>query len=240
MTFRNDCFSKRLPFEMTALRPESSRSLRHDGRRLRLPLPIAAACFLLWSLTLPAAAQTVPVQERIKAVTENMTPSGLALEAEILAWSDQDGRAAIVAALASKENLRSKLAEVPTKGYIWVAGSSVGYSIRYAHREMGADGHDRVTLLIDPALGAYTFEPWKIGDQSLSEGADYSFVELDLTDAAGYVSTPAGVVLDEEKALVAPKPDGGRQPVLAGVRIESTPGTPAAASGDAGHSAGGG
>src|SRR5690606_29871315 len=150
-----------------------------------------------------------------------MTPSGVTLEVEILKWSDQDNRAAAIAALKSKENLGSTLAEIPTQGYVWVAGSSVGYSIRYAHRATGTDGHDRVTLVVDPALGAYTFEPWKIGDQSLSEGAEYSVVEFDLTDAVGYVSTPDGAVLDEAKALVEPKPDGALQPVFSGVRSES-------------------
>lgn len=163
----------------------------------------------------------MPVIERFEAVTQNMKPSGLALEIEILAWPDQDARSAAVAALASKEDVRSKLGDIPTKGYVWVAGGSVGYSIRYAHRAPGADGHDRVTLVVGPALGSYTFEPWKIGDRAISTGAEYSVIELDLTGAVGHIATPSEIVLDEKQAIVALAPDAARQPVLTGVRAEA-------------------
>jgi hypothetical protein len=201
----------------------------------RLSIAAAGLC-LLCSVTAPAAAQTVPLSAKFKAVTGNMTPSGVALEVEILKWSDHDERTAAVAALASNQP-GSKLAEIPTKGYLWAAGSSVGYSIKYAHRAMGADGHDLVTLVTNRALGSYTFDPWKIGDEQISKDVKYSVVELDLTNGVGYIATPSGIVLDDKEAVVTLKTDPSRQPVLTKVQTESAPET---ASGEADRSAGGG
>jgi hypothetical protein len=169
-----------------------------------------------------AIAQNRPVPDTFRATTTNMSPADLGLKLDVLEWPDADARAEVVEALSADEDIRSKLLAVPTLGYVWIDGSSVGYSIKYAHRETDASGQDRVTVVTDRALGSYSFEPWQIGGQSIEPDTPYSVIELNLTTGMGIVSPAADVTIDADNALVyfdgAPS-----EPVLSEVRLEPKP-----------------
>ena len=164
-----------------------------------------------------ARAESGAALDRFEAMTTNMTPAGLTLEVHVLEWSDQARRAEVAAVLESDSGIRERLAEMPTLGYLWVDGSAVGYALKYTHREVGEEGSERVTLVTDRPLGSYSFDPWQVGGEALAEEADYSVIELDLSDGTGYLSKSA-VVLDAQNTLVGPGRGDTMEPVLSEVR----------------------
>src|SRR5690606_34178152 len=143
--------------------------------------------------------------DRFTATTTGMTPSGTELRVDVLEWSDDGARAAVVDALTDESEAAAELRALPTVGYVWVSGSGVGYAIKYAHRMTAEDGRERVTFVTDRRLGACGFEPWSVDTRQDDEALEYSVVELYLDSAgqgAGSLSLAAEVIVDPESQTV--------------------------------------
>jgi len=172
-----------------------------------------------------ATAQEPPVPDTYKAVTTNMTPSGVELKADILRWSDEAERRAVIEALAA-EDASAALARLPSVGVVWRSGSAVGNSIKYAHRSERADGGERVVLVTDKRLGATSFNPWTAGDSTSASPPDYSVIEFHRPDEGageGTLSLAANVEIDAEAATVMLATDPAAGMLLTEVRLEPKP-----------------
>jgi hypothetical protein len=171
-----------------------------------------------------ALAQTGPVlSDRYTATTASMTPSDVGLRFDVREWSDEAARAEVVAALEGDAEAQQALTRLPTVGYIWKAGSSVGYSVKYAHRTATPEG-ERITFVTDKRLGAYDLQPWAANPPAATEDLGYSVVELYLEDGSGVgtLSLAADVRIDAANGLVTLAPDSAPK-LLANVKTEPKP-----------------
>jgi hypothetical protein len=94
------------------------------------------------------------------------------------------------------------LNRVPTVGYLWT-NDITGYSIKYAWHSPLPDGTERIVLVSDRRLGAYT-GAWK----SKTAETDYSFTLIELRTGPkglieGKTSLASKVVVDSEAKTVA-------------------------------------
>lgn len=190
---------------------------------------IAAAWLVASCSSGLATAQSRPLPDKFTATTTDMKPNGVTVRADILEWSDDAARADAVAALAG-DDIRNALVELPTIGYVWLGGSSVGYSIKYAHRETGENGSERITLVTDRVLGSYSFTPWTLTDADADAPApddlEYSVIEMQLGGEKGNTGTTslaAAVVVDAQTNTVSLQEDAATPQILAGVKHEPKP-----------------
>ena len=168
------------------------------------------------TVALHAQAASPTVAAAFTATTANMTPAGLELRIQIIAWQDEAARAEAVAAMAAGADAPTPLAKLPTVGYIWPSESPVGYSVKYAHRAESPAGGERITLVTDRRLGSYDFKGWSAASPAPANEASYSVMELYLNGSrpgTGNLSLAAEIVLDEQAGAVALK-DGERAPAL--------------------------
>jgi hypothetical protein len=181
----------------------------------------AAAAAVIGSVPAPAAAQDRQVPDTYKAVTVNMSPADVELKADVLRWSSDEDRAAVVAALG-QEDPAAALRELPTHGVVWRSGSAVGHSIKYAHRTESPDGSETLTFVTDKAVGATSFSPW-VADTPATDAADlgYSVIEM-TTNGDGTMSLAAPVVIDEAANIVS-LDTGAAAAILTSVRKEPPP-----------------
>jgi hypothetical protein len=184
----------------------------------RVVLWSAVAATILLAGVVPVAAEVRRVQDTFTATTSGMTPEGLNLRIQIFEWSNDAARADVIATLEDA----SALAKLPTVGYVWPAGSPVGYTVKYAHRAMTDDGRERVTFITDRTLGGYDFKKWSVAAPA-AQASSYSVLELYLEGAAGVgnLSLAAAVVVDEATSTVTLAQGGSN--VLADVK--HVPGT---------------
>lgn len=176
-------------------------------------------------LAVSAVSQDRPVPDTYLAVTVNMTPADVELKSDVIRWSTDDERGAVIAALQSEEDPAQALRELPTVGVVWRSGSAVGHSIKYAQRAETADGRQRVTLVTDKAIGATSFVPWKADNPVTDESLDYSVVEMivgDGTTGEGTMSLSANVLIDSNTGTLSLDPAGGA-PLLTNVRLAPKP-----------------
>jgi len=133
---------------------------------------------------------------RYGATTTNMQPAGLDLRFDILRWSDEAARAAVVKALES-EDVHDALDDLPTVGYVWPDGSPVGYAVKYAD-DGTSDSGERLTLVTSRPLGSYDFGGWKVDGSGANGDLAYTVIELDVADgnASGTASLAAAVDID--------------------------------------------
>jgi len=94
------------------------------------------------------------------------------------------------------------LNRVPTVGYLWT-NDITGYSIKYAWHSALPDGTDRIVLVSDRRLGAYT-NAWK----SKAPDTDYTFTLIELHAGPkglieGKTSLANKVAVDSEAKTVA-------------------------------------
>jgi hypothetical protein len=153
-----------------------------------------------------AYAAPATVAATYTATTENMTPAGANLRVQILKWQDTAERAEAVAAMAAGADAPMPLAKLPTVGYLWVQGSPVGYSLKYAHTTPSPEGGERVTLVTDRRLGSYDFKGWSVPSPVAQPELPYSVVELEVSEngsGTGNLSLAAAVELDEQAAEVS-------------------------------------
>jgi hypothetical protein len=169
------------------------------------------------------SAQQRPLPDTYVGTTANMTPSGLPLKMDVTSWQDEGARGAVTAALEG-EDASEALAELPTVGYLWVDGSPVGYSLKYAHRATTDAGQERVTVVTTPMLGTYGIDDWVPESADALEAREYSVVELRIGDGvgSGTASLAAQVDIDKEAQLVSLQWNGGA-PLIADVARQSPP-----------------
>lgn len=199
----------------------------HPNRRLSLACRRAGASLLLLgglAVGTVAGAQQRQVPDTYTAVTANMSPAGVELKADVIHWSSAAERAAVVAALGA-EDVPVALRALPTAGVIWRSGSAVGHSIKYAHRETGADGSETITLLTDRPIGASSFNAWVANDPA-DVALDYSVVEFtvppDGDGGQGTMSFAAEVRIDGEASSLS-LDAGTRAPLLQDTAREPKP-----------------
>ena len=133
------------------------------------------------ALVIVLAATTVHAQvkgpiERYTATTANVNGAGEPITIELLKWStdaDRDRLASVLAWYGEKEVAGA----LPTVGYLWTSASA-GYSIRYAYRIPSADGGQRIILLTDRKLGAWSPEAWKPKAAATPDPSSFSVIEL--------------------------------------------------------------
>lgn len=177
------------------------------------------------SLSATADAQQQPVPDTYLAVTTNMTPAEVELKADVLRWSSDDERAAVIAALESGDDPAAALRDLPTVGVVWRSGSAVGHSIKYAYRADTADGGERITLVTDKRIGSTSFVPWEADDPAGDAPLDYSVIEMTVgagAEGQGSMSLAAPITIDTESSMVSLDFAGGT-PVLTHVRKAPKP-----------------
>lgn len=167
-----------------------------------------AVCLTVVTGALGAAAQEGTersVPETFTATTANMDPEGTDLRINVLRWSGDEDRQAVLAVLTDPENAASAdgdldaLIELPTVGYVWPDGSALGYSIKYAHRATTADGGEHLTFVTGRRLGKFAREPWAPEGTPEEELRPFSVIELRLDadgNGAGTMSPAAEAVFD--------------------------------------------
>jgi hypothetical protein len=169
---------------------------------LATPSVLTATLLLLAATPGTATAQQKQLEATFSATTTGMTPADLGLRIQIIGWSDEAGRSEVIASLEDS----AALARLPTVGYVWPAGSPVGYTIKYAHRTREQSGGERITLVTDKALGSYDFKKWSVAGSAPPSDRKYSVVELYVDEngqGVGNFSLAAEVVVDDEAGTVS-------------------------------------
>jgi hypothetical protein len=163
---------------------------------------LALAVLLLGTLEGSAVAQPKRPIETITATTTGMTPRDLGLRIQIIGWSDEGARADVIATLDDGP----ALGRLPTVGYVWPAGSPVGYTVKYAHKTPIEGGGERITLVADKALGSFDFKKWSASGATARTDGPYSVIELYLDSSGqgtGNLSLAAEVSVDEAAGTVS-------------------------------------
>ena len=197
-------------------------------------MSIAAGLALLVGALGAAAQESTEssVPETFTATTANMDPEGTDLRINVLRWSGDADRQAVLDVLTNPENAASDdgdldaLIELPTVGYVWPDGSALGYSIKYALRDAAADGAERVTFLTGRRLGRFAREPWAPDGTPDEALRPYTVIELRLDangDGAGTMSPAADVAFDEANHTVALVGYDGAPTLLAEARRQPPP-----------------
>lgn len=147
--------------------------------------------------------------EIFTAVTANLTSSsGEKLRIQVFRWSTDQDREKLLAALKEKgaEQLGPALQTLPESGYIWAADESLGYTVRYAYREVLHSGGERIILATDRPLGSWSGHPWTTKLESNSVTYPYSVMELVLNGSGrgeGKMSLNSKVVANESGKTIA-------------------------------------
>ena len=158
----------------------------------------------------PGGDESVP--ETITATTANMDPEGTELRFNVLRWSDDAEREAVFDVLtgadteASDDGELDALTDLPTLGYVWPDGSSLGYAIKYARRDTAPGGGERLTFVTGRRLGTFGRDPWTPAGTPDTVLRPFTVIELRLDgngDGAGTMSPAADVAFDEANQTVA-------------------------------------
>ena len=163
-----------------------------------------------------------PTKPRVSGVTA----TGITLKIEVLNWSDEAGRAAVIDALGEGEELAKALDKLPSVGAVWQSGSAVGHSIKYAQRVMEADGSQRIVLVTNKPLDSYSFKPWTLTSGTAPPRIKYGVLELHV-DAKGMgtgtSSLAAEVLIDAAAHTIGLKMGAGTPMLLTGVKLLPKP-----------------
>lgn len=176
---------------------------------------------LVLSLALAASVAQAQVKgpiERYTATTSNVVAAGEPVTIEFLKWStdaDRDRLASVLAWYGEKE----VAAAMPTVGYLWTSASA-GYSIRYAYRIQGSDGGQRIILLTDRKLGAWSPDAWKPTAAGTPDPNSFSVIELRLNRAGqgeGKTSLTTKVTFEAASKSIALENYAAQPVILKGV-----------------------
>lgn len=143
--------------------------------------------------------------DRFTAVTADMTPTDVTLRFSVLGWSDEAGRAAVVAALGTADPAGALL-QLPTLGYVWLSSSPVGIPLKYAVRTVTSDGGERITFVTDKRLDYYDLKRWAPASPLAAKDTEYGVVELYLDPTGhgtGTLSLAADVKVDARNSEVS-------------------------------------
>ena len=152
------------------------------------------------------------VPETFTATTANMEPEGTDLRFNVLRWSDDAEREAVLDVLtgadteASDDGELDALMDLPSLGYVWPDGSSLGYAIKYARRDTAPGGGERLTFVTGRRLGTFGRDPWTPAGTPDTALRPFTVIELRLDgngDGAGTMSPAADVAFDEANQTVA-------------------------------------
>lgn len=179
----------------------------------------------------PGGGESAP-PETFTAATANMDPEGTELRFNVLRWSDDDERAAVLDVLTSadteagaNDDLDALLA-LPTMGYVWPDGSSLGYAIKYARREAAPDGGERLTFVTGRRLGRYGRAAWAPAGAPDAALRPFTVIELRLDssgDGAGTMSPAADIAFDTTGNTVALADYDAATTLLAGAKRQPAP-----------------
>lgn len=178
---------------------------------------------LLAGATAQASDQRV-VPDTFTAKTTAMTPADVQLKIDIREWSTPEARADAVAAL-SGDGVQQALRALPTAGYVWLGGSSVGYAVKYAHRTTSPTG-ERVTFVTERSLGAFGNKPWTTDAGGSDKERQYSVIEFTVAGpnaGTGQLSVAADVKLDPAAGIVALETKQGGAAALKDAKQEPKP-----------------
>ena len=180
-----------------------------------------------------AAAQAGDTRvETITATTANMDPAGQDLKFDILRWSSEDDRQAVIDLLTrptaeqGEDSEPSRLLELPALGYVWLSGSGLGYSLKYAHRLVTPDGGEHLTFVTDRHLGTFGRAPWTLTSAPETPIRAFTVIELRLDssgDGEGKMSVGADIVFDTERSTVGLENSDGAPVLLESVRRQPPP-----------------
>ena len=166
-------------------------------KHTRSVVGLLAACVLgIGSLSPAEAAGPRLPLDTFTATTAHMTPAGLDLRMQIIEWQDEAARTEAVASLAAGADAATPFGKLPT----------VGYSVKYAHREALPDGGERITLVTDKRLGSYDFKGWSVASPAVNNDHTYSVIELSMSatgSGTGTMSLSGDIALDEAAGTVA-------------------------------------
>jgi hypothetical protein len=156
--------------------------------------------------------------ERYTATTANVNGAGEPITIELLQWStdaDRDRLASVLAWYGEKEVAGA----MKTVGYLWTSASA-GYSIRYAYRIPGSDGGQRIILLTDRKLGAWSPEAWKPTAAATPDPNSFSVIELRVNRAGqgeGKTSLTTKVTFESATKSIALENYAAQPVILKGV-----------------------
>jgi hypothetical protein len=165
-----------------------------------------------------AQAQVKGPIERYSATTANVVGANEPVTIELLKWStdaDRDRLLSILAWYGDKE----VAASMPTVGYVWTSASA-GYSIRYAYKATAADGSQRIILLTDRKLGAWSPDVWKPVAAATADPRPFSVIELRVNRAGageGKTSLTTKTVVDPATKSLALENYAAQPVILKGV-----------------------
>ena len=150
--------------------------------------------------------------ETFTATTANMEPAGTDLRINVLRWSNDAEREAVFDVLTSADTEASDdggldaLMDLPTLGYVWPDGSSLGYAIKYARRDAAPGGGERLTFVTGRRLGTFGRDSWTPAGTLDTALRPFTVIELRLDgngDGAGTMSPAADVAFDDTNQTVA-------------------------------------
>lgn len=178
-------------------------------------------CFLAVGALVAAMSAQGQVKgpiERYTATTTNVNAAGEPVTIELLKYStdaDRDKLASVLAWYGEKEAAGA----MPTVGYVWTSASA-GYSIRYAYRITGSDGGQRIILMTDRKLGAWTPDAWKPTAAVTPDENSFSVIELRVNRAGqgeGKTSLTTKVTFEAATKSIALENYAAQPVILKGV-----------------------
>ena len=142
--------------------------------------------------------------ERYTATTTNVVGANEPVTIELLKWSNDADRDRLLSVLAWYGD-KEVAGAMPTVGYVWTSASA-GYSIRYAYKVAATDGSQRIILLTDRKLGAWTPDAWKPTAAATADDRPFSVIELRVNRAGqgeGKTSLTTKAVVDSASKSIA-------------------------------------
>ena len=197
-----------------------------DGWRGRFRYAALAACLRL------VFAHRLPRSATITATTANLDPAGQDLKFNILRWSSEDDRQAVIDVLTrptgeeGADSELSSLLELPSLGAVWLSGSGLGYSLKYAHRFVTPDGGEHLTFVTGRRLGTFGRAPWTLTGAPETSLRAFTVLELRLDSSGGgegKMSVGADIEFDTERSTVALENYNGAPVLLESVRRQPPP-----------------
>jgi len=179
---------------------------------------------LLMLLVSTAVTQTRATPERFTALAVNMgSPvrwTTLTVEMVVNRWSTDAERDRLVSALLEKgpDKLLDELQDMPRVGYIRTP-DSIGYDLRFARKNAGDDGGERIILATDRYISF-----WEAVNRPRTVDYPFTVIELHIGpsgEGEGKMSLFTKIIADKRTNTIILE-DYGTQPVLLqGVRRET-------------------
>jgi len=149
------------------------------------------------------SAQSNTPAERFTAAAIN-TNNGAAGSVEFVVnrWSTDAERARLMQTLLDKgpEKLLDTLQDMPRLGFIRATNGGLGYDLRYALKEKGEDGGERIVLATDRRIGF-----WEASHQPRSIDYPFTVIEMHLNadgEGEGKLSLATKITASKDKRTV--------------------------------------